>query len=282
MIVPYRQLLTRVKIGRWALPTFNTFNLEMTQAILWAAESTRAPLAIEISARAIQHGGGNNFLEYVRAAADQAKVPVALHFDHGESVQKIRAVGAAFFSSVMIAYDIRKSLATNIKSATAAVRWARSKRISVQGEVGHISGPKDHWRAVAEWLTKPDDAAEYVRHTGVDSLAVSVGNRHGIAAGSVQLDFPRIKAIRAHVNVPLVLHGGSGVRRNLYAKAVRTGIAAINFDTDLRFAFATTLQQAFGLQRNVVDPRNALGQARRHVARVVADKIRACRANGKV
>lgn len=253
----------------------------MTQGILLGAEKLRAPIIIEISSRAIQHAGGAPFLQFVRDAAEQIKTPVALHFDHGESLKRIKEVADHFFSSVMIAYSISNTLEHNIKVTRAVVQWAAKKKISVQGEVGHISGPKDHWRTVAAWLTDPVAAAEFVHHTGVTSLAISVGNRHGIAAGSVQLDFERIDSIQDHVDVPLILHGGSGLRRNIYPKVIRSGIAAVNFDTDLRYAYATTLRHSFTLQRNLIDPRNALSLARQRVGKVVEDKIKICRAMGK-
>ncbi len=253
----------------------------MTQGILMGAEKMRAPIVIEISARAISHAGGTPFLQFVRDAADQSKIPIALHFDHGESLEKIKKVADHYFSSVMIAYSMSKGLQRNIVVTRAVVRWAQKNKLSVQGEVGHISGPKDHWRTVAAWLTDPVAAAEFVHHTGVSSLAISVGNRHGIAAGSVQLDFDRIESIQEHVDVPLILHGGSGLRRNVYPKVITSGIAAVNFDTDLRFAYATTLRQSFTQQKNLIDPRNALSLARQRVAQVVADKIKICRASGK-
>lgn len=283
MIAPYAKLIGAVRAGRWALPTFNTFNIEVTQGILRAAERERAPVVLEISERSLAHGGGAVLIEAVRALADEASTPVALHYDHGESPAAVKRAMRMPFSSVMLAYDLERTLAANISTARSIVKLAharRPQRVNVQGEVGHVTGPKDHWRLPTAWLTKPEDAARYVAETGVDALAVSVGNRHGVAAGSVQLDWERIKQIRRAVDVPLVLHGGSGLRLANYARAVAAGISTVNFDTDLRFAFGSALRQNLQQQRDLIDPRRPLERAAAAVERVARTKISACRAAG--
>jgi len=284
MITPYAKLIRAVRAGQWALPTFNTFNIEVTQGILRAAERERAPIVIEISERSLQHGGGAVLIEAVRALASESTIPVALHYDHGDSPTAVKRAMSMPFSSVMLAYDMSRTLAANIATARSIVRTAharRPQRVSVQGEVGHVTGPKDQWRLPAGWLTKPEDAARYVEETGVDALAVSVGNRHGVAAGSVQLDWERLKAIHRATDVPLVLHGGSGLRIANYARAVAAGISTVNFDTDLRFAFGSALGQNLRQQRDLIDPRRPLERATAAVERVARTKIKACRATGR-
>jgi tagatose 1,6-diphosphate aldolase GatY/KbaY len=279
MIVAYRHLIKKVRRGSWALPTFNTFNLEMTQAILAGGMTERAPLVIEVSARSLEYAGPD-FLSLVQAQAERAPIPVALHFDHGENQTTVRQALVHAFSSIMIAYDVTKSLEQNIKIARAVTGLAHRRNVSVQGEVGHVSGPKDHWRMRSNWLTKPEQAAEYVKKTEVDTLSVSIGNRHGIAAGSVQVDLELLKDIRRTVAIPLVLHGGSGLRTNRYADVIKGGISVINFDTDLRYTFGSSLRKALRLDQNLIDPRSALSRARTSVASTVREKIRACKAQG--
>jgi tagatose 1,6-diphosphate aldolase GatY/KbaY len=277
MIVAYRNLIKKIRQGTWALPTFNTFNLEMTQAILAGAVAERAPLVIEISARSIEYAGPD-FLSLVHAQAERAPVPVALHFDHGENQTTVRQALIHAFSSIMIAYDVTKSLEHNSKIARAITDLAHRRKVSVQGEVGHVTGPKDRWRMHKNWLTKPEQAAEYVKKTKVDTLSVSIGNRHGIAAGSVQVDLGLLKEIRRVVSIPLVLHGGSGLRTNRYADVIASGVSVINFDTDLRYTFGSSLRRALRLDQNLIDPRAALSHARTRVASTVREKIRACNA----
>lgn len=281
MLRPYAALIGAVRPGRWALPTFNTFNLETTQAILRGAAVERAPVVLEISERSLAHAGGAAFMQAVETLADESPIPVALHYDHGESVALVENALRLPFSSVMLAYDVARSLAANITAAKRIVRAAHRRHVSVQGEVGHVTGPKDHWRLPVEWLTDPAAAVKYVAETGVDTLAASVGNRHGVAAGSVQLDWPRLIAIRRAVDLPLVLHGGSGLRIATYGRAVAAGISTINFDTDLRYAFGTTLKLNLRLQRDLLDPRKPLERAGKAVEKVVRQKIRACRAQGR-
>ena len=131
------------------------------------------------------------------------------------------------------------------------------------------------------WLTDPEQASRFVAETGVDSLAVSVGNRHGVAAGSVQLDWERLLKLRECLELPLVLHGGSGLRLANYARAIKGGIAVVNFDTDLRYAFGVTLRRNLNRQSELIDPRLPLERAAAVVTKVVQKKIFACQAQGR-
>jgi ketose-bisphosphate aldolase len=279
MILPYRELLKKLAIGRWALPTFNTFNVEMTQGIIAGAEKENAPIVIEISKRSLLHAGGRTFLNFVYALAEAATVPIALHFDHAETINDAKSALKLPFSSLMVSYDLNASLERNIKSTKKMSDLAKRRSFAVQGEVGRITGPKYNWRLPEHWLTDPQAAARYAAETNVDALAISIGNRHGIAAGSVRVDLKRLKAIRSTVDVPLVLHGGSGLRLKTYPQVIKEGIAIINFDTDLRFTFSASLRDSFKQQQNVIDPRPALNRARTKVAQVVATKIRVCGAS---
>lgn len=281
MIVPYSAILKKVKIGEWAIPTFNTFGIAMTRAILDAAVSERAPVVIEISKSSLEHGGGQILVDSVKSMASQVKNPVALHYDHGKKTKEIKAALKMSFSSVMAAYDIKKSLSNNMTTAKNIASIAHKSGKMVQGEVGHVTGPKDHWKMPIKWLTSPDQAHEYVEYTKVDALSVSVGNRHGIASGSVQIDIDRLKAIRKQVEIPLVLHGGSGLWRTNYLKAIKAGVAIINFDTDLRYAYGKALRKHLGTQLEVMDPRGATAWAIKSATIVAQNKIKACRASGR-
>lgn len=281
MLVPYARFLKKVQVGRWAIPTFNTFNIEITQALIKAATVDRSPMVMEISKRSLEHAGGPPFLDYISSMVERAPIPVALHFDHGETLGDLTEAIKLPFSSVMIGYDVTKNLAENIRITKKVVALAGRRKISVQGEVGKVTGPKYNWRMPQSWLTKPADATRYVEETGVSSLAVSVKNRHGIAAGSVEIDYDLLSQIRAVVDVPLVLHGGSGLRKAGYPIAIRRGISFVNFDTDLRFAYTSRLKRGLQKQSDLIDPRPALKAARVAVVRVARQKIKACNAIGK-
>jgi len=281
MLVRYKSLIDSIKPGKWALPTFNTFDLEMTQGILQAAELEKSPIAIEISQSSLEHGWDIALVKLVANLADQVSVPVAVHYDHGQDYKAVKAALKLPFSSVMIAYAPNKSLEENISSAKKIVKLARLKKVAVQGEVGHVTGPKDYWRLPDKWLTDPEDALRFVGETGVDALSVSIGNRHGIASGSVQIDLERLKSINKLVKIPLVLHGGSGLRKKNYLKAIKNGIEVVNFDTDLRYAFSTALSSALETQVQRIAPRKALHKAAQAAQNIAIKKIRILGASGR-
>jgi fructose-bisphosphate aldolase, class II len=269
----------------WALGAFNTSNLEVTQAIVRAHVEARAPGIVQTSEGAIRYAGLTTLRDLIRDVADEASVPIVLHLDHGKSFDVASHCIEAGYTSVMIDGSALP-LAENIALTRRVVERARAVGVWVEGEVGAIPG-KEGLRGsgvgVADsLLTDPDDAARFVRETGVDALAVSVGTIHGAFRGTERIRFERLEAVHRAVSVPLVLHGGSGLPAEEIRRAVGLGVAKVNIDTELREAFHDALTaHREDEPDHAVDPRAMLTPARDAVQRTVAEKVSLLGAAGK-
>ncbi len=260
MLVHIKELFKGDVVGKFAYPAFNTQNLETTLGIIAAAEEMNAPIILETSEGAIKYAGLSTLFEIMATLAVQAKVPVALHMDHGKDVEQLKAGIELGYSSAMIDHS-QSSFEENVRDTKELVAFAHADGAWVQGEVGKIRGSED-WVSVSEsdaLLTDPEEAVKYVEMTGVDTLACSFGTVHGIIKmnGQAQphVDVDRIKAVHERVQLPLVLHGASGVPEDVIAEAIANGIAIINIDTELRIAYAKALRQSLLDQPDEIDAR---------------------------
>lgn len=274
-LVPVSRLLAKARNGRYAVGAFNANNLEIIQAIVEGARELNSPVILQASQGAIKYAGLDYIVAMVRAASEQAAVPIALHLDHGTSFEQTVQCIRAGFSGVM--FDGSKyPLAENIEKTRAVVKVGKAAGVSVEGELGKIGGTEDDI-SVADrdaLLTEPKEAEEFVQSTGVDALAVAIGTAHGPYKGEPRLDFERLKRIRDLVAVPLVLHGASGVSDAAIRQAIELGICKVNIDTDLRQAFSRTAANVLAKNPDEYDPRKILGPAREALKQVVKDKIR--------
>lgn len=267
MLVHIKELFTKPLRGKFAYPAFNTMNLEVTQGIISAAEELNTPIILETSEGAIKYAGGvEPIFEMIAALAIKAKVPIALHMDHGKDVEQLKRGIELGYSSVMIDHS-GLDMQTNIKDTAELVKFAHKEGAWVQGEIGRIRGSED-WVSVSEaegLLTTPEQASEFWQATGVDTLACSVGTIHGIikmtGQAEAKVDIARIEAIAQVVPVPLVLHGASGIERSVIRQAISAGISIINIDTELRIGFTKALRKALGEHPDEVDPRKYLTPA---------------------
>ena len=212
MLVTGNEILQDAHKNGYAVGAFNINNMEIIQAIISAAEETNSPVILQASQGGIKYAG----IEYIAAlgkvAAKKAKVPVALHLDHGTDFEEVIKCIRHGFSSVMVDAS-RFPLEENIAKTKLIVDIAHSVDVSVEAELGKIGGTEDHI-VVSEreaTFTDPDEAVSFIKKTGVDSLAIAVGTAHGVYKGEPKLDFDRIKTIKEMTNIPLVLHGSSGV-----------------------------------------------------------------------
>ncbi len=250
-------------VGKFAYPAFNTQNLESTKGIIAAAEELGVPVIIDVSEGAIKYAGLNTIYEIMATSAIHAKVPVALHMDHGRDIEQLKMGIELGFSSVMLDHS-SMSFEQNVKDTKEMVSFAHAEGAWVQGEIGKIRGSED-WVSVSDaesLLTSPEEAQEYVHATGVDTLAGSFGTVHGIAkmngTAEPHVDVGRIKAVYEAVKIPLVLHGASGVSDDIIKAAISAGVAIINIDTELRMAFATSLRKSLANQPDEIDPRKIM------------------------
>ncbi|MEP7291827.1 MAG: class II fructose-bisphosphate aldolase [Chloroflexota bacterium] len=262
---------------RRAIGAFNANTLEQIQAIVLAAQAENAPAFVQVSHRALQYlGSGNEMLglEYVAAigkvAAHSVSVPIALHLDHGTEAEVRRAM-ALGFTSVM--YDgSLLPVADNVAATQRLSDEAHSIGVCFEAELGEV--PKPGVSDNAEALTDPAEAAEFVAATGIDILAVSLGSVHGETDKHISLDLERLKAIRAAVAIPLVLHGSSGVKDAEIAEGIRLGLCKVNVATQLNAVFTGAARVALAGDMSMVDSRRYLGPARDAMGEAVRERIR--------
>ena len=281
-LVPVEVLLREAREGGYAVGAFNCNNMEIVQAIVAAAEEENAPVIMQASQGAIKYAGLDYITAMARLAAGKTKVPVALHLDHGTSFDQCMQCIQAGFSSVMIDGS-KLPLRDNIALTRRVIDVARACGVSVEAELGKIGGTEDDI-TVSEreaLFTDPEEAAVFVRETGVVSLAVAIGTAHGQYKGVPELDFPRLEKIISLVKIPIVLHGSSGVPDDAVRRAISLGVCKVNIDTNIREAFVDGARKVLEDNPREIDPRKMLGPARDAAVEVIRDKIRVFGSSGK-
>ncbi len=277
------QVLSVAERGGYAVGSFSLRTTPMIQPILCAGEAARSPLIVQISQKELTRYQltparvAEEF--FTQLERQQITVPVALHLDHTKEIGVIQDAIAAGFTSVMIDAS-EKPLEENIATSRQVVEYAHSKGVSVEAELGRI-GTTDFVETESdeELYTKPEEAERFVRETGVDALAVSVGTAHGVyTVRQPKIDLPRLRAIRALTPVHLVLHGGSGVPAEMMQKAIQLeggGVSKVNIATDLELAALGALGRDRYLtdsEMNALSPEE-IAQARAAVQQTVTDKM---------
>jgi fructose-bisphosphate aldolase class II len=272
------ELITRAAATRSAIASFNVITLEHVEAVIAGAESVPAPVVLQVSENAVKFRGGQ-LLPLARAAvaaAEQAAVPVALHLDHVQSETLLHQAAEAGFSSVM--YDAaRLPYAENLAATRAAVDWAHAQGLWIEAELGQIGGkngrpPLDAHAPGAR--TDPDEARAFVADSGVDALAVAIGSAHAMTTRTATLDHALLKQLSAALDVPLVLHGSSGVPDGELTAAVAGGITKVNIGTALNIALTGAIRDFLADRPEAVDPRGYLTVAREAMTRTVARTLR--------
>ena len=274
MLVTGDEILRDAQKNGYAVGAFNVNNMEIMQAIIEAAEETKSPVIIQASQGGLNYAGVEYIAALAKVAGENASVPVAVHLDHGTDFTQIMQCLRHGFTSVMIDAS-QYSFEENIERTKNIVAAAHAVGVSVEAELGKIGGTEDditvdHADAT---YTDPQEAKEFAERTGVDSLAIAVGTAHGVYQGIPKVDFDRIKEIREVVDIPLVLHGSSGVPYETLEKAVECGICKINIDTDVRSAFATAVGDFIRANPDEIDPRKILGPAREAMKETIKEKM---------
>ena len=300
-----KKLLNLAKKGGYAVGAFNINNLEILQAIVSAGEAERSPAIIAVSEGAIQYAGLPFIVSMARIASEWASIPLSLHLDHGKDLEVIRSCVEKGFTSVMIDGS-HLPFQENIDVTKKVVEMASPRGISVEGELGRLKGIEEKVSVSDQeaFLTDPQAAEEFVKKTGVDSLAVAIGTSHGAYKfkGESKLDFERLAEIGRRVDIPLVLHGASGVPKPILEKAERfgaklpgakgipdeaiqraisLGICKINIDTDLRLSFVGAIREVLTTKPEEFDPRKIIGPGREAIKRTVQSKMRLFGSSGK-
>ena len=237
MLVNLNDVLLKARDGRYAVGLFNTTDTDMLEAVISAAEELRAPVVIGTAEVLLPYGDLKLIAPSIIAAAERATVPVVVHYDHGLTFDRCMEALRLGFSSIM--YDgSAKDYETNLRETLEIVRIAQSFGASVEGEIGHVGDAGSGDETLTDMYTTPEEAEEYIRATGVDALAIAIGTAHGVYKTKPRLNVDRLKEIRAKIDTPLVLHGGSGLSDEDFRTTVREGIAKVNIFTDLCLAGA--------------------------------------------
>ena len=304
-----RDLFAKALKGKYALGAFNVNNMELLQAIVEACEAEKAPVILQISKGARGYANPIYLKKLIEAAVSLSNSPIAVHLDHGDSFELCKDCIDEGFTSVMIDAS-HEPLEKNVEVCRRVVEYAHKHNCVVEGELGQLVGAQfdegEHGGGYSKegHYTHPQQAVEFVRLSGVDSLAVAIGNSHGAYKfkGEQHLDLERLKAIKQALmdaglgDYPLVLHGASSVPKELVEEinkyggklgvdtagvpeadievARRTGCTKVNIDTDLRLALTAGIRKVFAETPKEFDPRKYLGPARTRVKELVRHKVR--------
>ncbi len=234
MLVNMNRMLEKAKNEKYGVGFFNAVNIEMARAIIETAEEMKAPVIVGTAEILLPVTELNLVAGYLIPMAKEASVPVCVHYDHGLTFNRCMEALRLGFTSIM--YDCSSAgYEDNLTKVEEMVKICHAMDVTVEGELGHVgdnfgSGKLEN---PSDYFTDPDMAEEYVKKTGVDALAVAVGNAHGDYAFPPKLDFDRIKEISDRTGIPLVLHGGSGLADSDFKSAVKLGISKINIFTDI-------------------------------------------------
>ena len=243
-LVTSKEMLLKAQKGGYAVGAFNAENMEMVKAIIQAAEELKAPVMIQTTPSTVKYGTVETYAAIVAAEAAKASVPVRLHLDHGSS-------------------------------------FALAMQAMHEAELGKVGGKEDDLEAEADTNTDPQEAKEFVERTGVTSLAVAIGTAHGFYVGTPVLDKERLSEIRKVVDIPLVLHGASGLSDEDVRDCVKRGICKVNFATELRAAYSRAVKETFAENENTIDPKAYGKKAIQAVKELVEARMKVCGCDGK-
>ena len=273
-LVSSKQLLLDAQRGKYAVGAFNFENMEMAQAVIEAAEQTGSPALLATTPSTVRYASAAVFSGMISAMAARSHAEIALHLDHGNSLELVAQALAAGYTSLMMdgsALDFEENVAVTRKAVDLA-----GGRAPVEGELGRVGGKEDDLEAEADANTDPEQAAEFVRRTGADSLAVGIGTAHGFYVKTPVLDKARLSEIRAVVDVPLVLHGASGLSDEDVRDCIARGICKVNFATELRVAYTEGVRQALREDPKLIDPKAFGAAGKRRVKELVIAKMILC------
>ncbi len=298
-LITSTELFEKAYEGKYAIGAFNVNNMEIIQGIVEAAKEEKAPLILQVSAGARKYANPIYLRKLVEAAIEDSNLPIVLHLDHGEDFDICKQCVDDGFTSVMVDASHRP-FEENVEVTKRVVEYAHSKGVVVEAELGRLAGIEDAV-SVSErdaTFTVPEQAAEFVARTGVDSLAVAIGTSHGAFKfkGEPSLDFERLKQIQKLLpEFPLVLHGAStvlsefvdlcnqyggeisgaqGVPEEMIRQATELGVCKVNIDTDLRLAMTAAIRKHMAENPDNFDPRKYLGPGRTAIKEMVKHKIK--------
>ena len=274
MLVNMIEILNAAKENKYAVAQFNINNLEWTRFILEECNKLNVPVILGVSEGALKYMGGyetvanlvKNLIKYLGVA-----IPVSIHLDHGSSYESCKDAIDAGFTSVMI--DASKyELEENIRITKSVVEYAHDKNISVEAEIGHV-GENNNGTISEIKYAEVDDCVRFCNETNIDFLAPALGSVHGPYIGEPNLNFVRMKEIRSACNIPLVLHGGSGIYDEQIKEAINCGICKININTELQQVWASGVREYLKENINIYDPRKIIKAGENNIKKIIDEKI---------
>lgn len=274
MIVNTKEMLEKARLGKYAVPHFNINNLEWTRFILEECQNNNSPVILGVSEGAAKYMGGFNVVSAIVKELVKSlniTIPVAVHLDHGSTVENCVSAINNGFTSVMI--DASKyDLDENIKITKEVVEYANKYNVTVEAEVGHIGGEED---GVSDELAyaKVEDAVRLYKETNIDSIAPALGSVHGLYKGEPKLDFDKMKEIAELTSIPLVLHGGTGIDDEKIKNAIESGICKININTELQIEWTKGVTE-FINNKGSYDPRKIIKSGEKTMKEAINYKIK--------
>ncbi|MBQ9615668.1 MAG: class II fructose-1,6-bisphosphate aldolase [Selenomonadaceae bacterium] len=280
-LVSIKELLTDAQKGHYAIGAFNVENMEMVMAVLAAAEEKNSPVIMQTTPGTIKYAGFDYYYANVKTAASRTRIPVVMHLDHGSSFDLAVQAYRAGYTSIMIDGS-KLSLEENIALTKSVVDVCHPGNVPVEGELGKVGGKEDDLENGDDNpYTVPAEAKEFVERTGVDSLAVGIGTAHGVYKGTPHVNVERLSEIREVVDIPLVLHGTSGVPDDQVRDCVSRGICKVNYATDLRIAFTKGVKAYMQENPDAFDPKKYSALGIEEVKQYVMQKMDVVGSTGK-
>ncbi|MFC0180213.1 tagatose bisphosphate family class II aldolase [Thorsellia kenyensis] len=282
-LVSNREMLLKAQREGYAVPAFNIHNLETIQVITETAFEMQSPVILAGTTATYKYAGLDFLVAICKTAAKKYDLPIALHLDHHEDLMDIELKVKAGIRSVMIDGS-HLPFEDNIALVKKAVQIAHKYGASVEAELGRLGGQEDDIIVDEKdsFFTNPIAAAEFCERTGIDSLAVAIGSAHGMYEGEPKLDFDRLAEIRKVVDIPLVLHGASGIPEQMLRKSIELGICKVNVATEMKIAFASAVKAYFLENPKADDPRYYMPPGKAAMKDVVMEKIRLCGSQNKL
>lgn len=280
-LVTTKQLLLDAQKGGYAVGAFNVENMEMVQAVVAAAEELKSPVIMQTTPSTVKYADLAYFYANVKTAAEKATVPVVMHLDHGSSFELAMQALRTGYTSIMIDGS-HESFEDNIAVSKAVADACHPSGVPVEAELGKVGGKEDDLDGGDDNpYTDPQEAKLFVERTGVDSLAVGIGTAHGVYKGEPKLQFDILSQIREVVDIPLVLHGTSGVPDEAVRECIKRGICKVNYATDLRIAFTKGVNAVLNEKPATIDPKKYNAAGREEVKKYVMSKMEVCGSVGK-
>lgn len=281
MLTTSKEILLKAQAGGYAVGAFNVENMEMVQAVAEAAEELQSPVIMQTTPSTVKYAGLDYYLANVKTAAERTSVPVVMHLDHGNSFELAMQALRAGYTSIMIDGS-HEAFEVNMTVSRAVANACHPSEVPVEAELGKVGGKEDDLDGGDDNpYTDPQEAKEFAERTGVDFLAVGIGTAHGVYKGEPKLQFDILSRIRDVVEIPLVLHGTSGVPDEAVKECIKRGICKVNYATDLRIAFTKGVNSVFTADTDTIDPKKYSAAGREEVKKYVMSKIKVCGSVGK-